>query len=270
MLGKLLKYELKSTSRVLWILYAAVIALGLVIGIALHFMVGGGTADAAGGLSYSIVSLGLPEIMLSIFLILYVLLIAAMGIMTIIFIILRFNSNLLRGEGYLMHTLPVPTWMLVLSKLIVAFLWSAIGCVCAIVSAFLLSLTSGMYGYLVKQEGVDFLLKMIREVFGPDAGWFIAAAIVSTIALILQFYFSLAIGNLANRYKILIAVAAFIGIQIVLALITSIVGSSGFVSKVMDLRFSSLLIREIIINLITGAAFYFGTTLILKKRLNLA
>lgn len=40
----------------------------------------------------------------------------ALMIVTIVMVLQRFYKNLLKGEGYLMHTLPVPTWMLVAIK----------------------------------------------------------------------------------------------------------------------------------------------------------
>lgn len=278
MLGKLLKYEMKSTSRVMWFLYAAVIIVGTIIGIVLR--INFHTADMNIGTSVNTMSVfGLPQILLIVFVTIYALLLVALAIMTIIMIIIRFNSNLLKGEGYLMHTLPVPTWMLVTSKTIISFLWMVIGAAVSVLSAVLLGLTSGMLPYLLREAGLKELWHDLCSMFG-SVGWlYIIAIIVSCIVLILQFYFSMAVGNIANRNKFLLAVATFIGVQIVVSIISGILGTSSTAmlmeSSVFDLgtirgAFSSLMVKSIILNLIFGAGFFAGTTLILKKRLNLA
>ena len=50
----------------------------------------------------------------------------AVTVMTTVVMVLRFYRNLLRDEGYLMHTLPVSVHSLVWSKLIVSLCWFAV------------------------------------------------------------------------------------------------------------------------------------------------
>lgn len=270
MLGKLLKYEMKSTSRVMWFLYAAVIIVGAVLGIAIRVNINIDELNQSFSPVFASV-FGLPQILLIVFALIYGLLLLAMAVMTIIMIIIRFNSNLLKGEGYLMHTLPVPTWMLVLSKTIISLIWMIIGSAAAIISALLLGLTSGMLPLIIKEGGLKHLWKLIAETIGSNNLWlFLIAALVSSIALILQFYFSMAVGNIANRNKFLLAVAVFIGVQIVVTIITAVTGNSLFDALSREIRFNSILIQDLILNAVFAAVFFFGTTLILKKRLNLA
>ena len=102
MLGKLLKYELKSTSRLMGVLYLAVLIVAAIVG----FLARGTIWQATQGNAIAVVVSGL----------IYTLLIMTLMIVTVVMILQRFYKNLLKGEGYLMHTLPVPTWMLVASK----------------------------------------------------------------------------------------------------------------------------------------------------------
>ena len=122
MLGRLIKYELRSTSRIMLFIYAAVLAAGVVLGVVTRVDLALGRAQF---LNSSVVigedAPGVAGVILIILIALYALLLTVMAVLTIIMIILRFNNSLLQGEGYLMHTLPVPTWMHVASKLIVAF-----------------------------------------------------------------------------------------------------------------------------------------------------
>ena len=145
MLGKLLKYEMKSTSRIMWFLYAAVIVFGTIIGIAIRVQVNSG-ALKMNTTSLTSVFFGLPQIILTVFIIIYMLLLLALAVMTIIIIIMRFNNNLLRGEGYLMHTLPVKPWQLITSKGIVAVAVVAVSIICAVLSIFILVGINDMAG----------------------------------------------------------------------------------------------------------------------------
>ena len=128
MLGKLLKYELKSTSRLMGVLYLAVLIVAAIVG----FLARGTIWQATQGNAIAVVVSGL----------IYTLLIMTLMIVTVVMILQRFYKNLLKGEGYLMHTLPVPTWMLVASKTISSLIWVLLSIITLIVSVFVLVLTS--------------------------------------------------------------------------------------------------------------------------------
>ncbi len=106
MLGKLLKYEWRATARVLLPLYGIFLVASLLLNIAIRF-------------SFSLISglIGLAYFGVGV----------ACVVMTLILLIQRFDGNLLRGEGYLMFTLPVSVAKLILSKLIIALFWGIIG-----------------------------------------------------------------------------------------------------------------------------------------------
>ena len=95
MLGKLLKYELKATSRVFIPLYIAILVVSIVNGLSLNLEI----------LNIQ----GLATIVL-------MCLFISLFVITIVVTIQRFNKNLLKDEGYLMFTLPVSSKHLVLSK----------------------------------------------------------------------------------------------------------------------------------------------------------
>src|SRR5699024_1205776 len=126
MLGKLLKYEFKSTGRLFGVIYLLIMILSLMIGLL--------------GRRYMTISVaiwnhdGIRLAALAILIVAYFVMLVAMVVVTFVVILQRFYKNLLEGEGYLMHTLPVPTWMLVASKLIAAVIWDILGFVIIILS----------------------------------------------------------------------------------------------------------------------------------------
>ena len=110
MLSKLLKHEFRATGRVMLPIYAAVLALAVLANLSIRFIQNTGSAFL--------------RILFGLLIAAFVVSIIAAVIMTLVMMITRFYRNLLKDEGYLMHTLPVSVHGLVWSKLIVSFVWS--------------------------------------------------------------------------------------------------------------------------------------------------
>lgn len=99
-----MKYELRSTARYFLPIYAAIIVFSMLIGIrgindnymyALNMIL-----PMALGLSFM-----------------------GLGVLTLIMVVKRFDSNLLGDEGYLMFTLPVKSSSIIFSKLLTSLIW---------------------------------------------------------------------------------------------------------------------------------------------------
>lgn len=263
MLRKLLKYEFRSIGRLLLFIYAAVIVVALILGGAFR-KVSYDPGHYPDLLTYSGNSAS------DIFSIIYMILLMAMVIITLVMIILRFYKNLLGQEGYLMHTLPVPKWMLVASKTITSLIWVLIGIAVSALSLVIILHVSGVTGLwagLLNTTVIDFAPGQI--VFA------ICWMLVSIVAVILRFYFSMAVGNLANRHKFVFAVVVFIAVTIVIAILQNTVISFSVIHMALtkgpngETFVGAMEIRELIFQIILAAAFFAGTTWILQKRLNL-
>nr|MCR4668805.1 hypothetical protein [Clostridia bacterium] len=144
MLGKLLKYEMKSTSRFMWIIYGAVIVVGIIAGILLRLDIALGSAGYEDGVISAQTADTIQMILTFITFSIYFLLLIAMEVLTMVMIVMRFWKNMFGSEGYLMHTLPVPSWMLVTSKLIIAVLWELMAAVTALISGSFILGISGL------------------------------------------------------------------------------------------------------------------------------
>ncbi len=120
MLGKLLRHEMKATSRVflpffgVLLVFAGINKLFLELG----FFQKQGLNFVAGMSMFT-----------------YVILVLAIFVLTYVVMIQRFYKNLLGDEGYLMFTLPVKPSSHILAKLFVSTLWMVLAFV-----AFFLSL----------------------------------------------------------------------------------------------------------------------------------
>ena len=111
MLGKLLKYEYKATSRYFIGLYI-VLAL-LTIGNKIMLIIED-TSD---------VQLRVVDILFGIIMASYVIAIIAIAVATVVLMLRRFYFNMLKDEGYLTFTLPATVGQHIASKMIVCITW---------------------------------------------------------------------------------------------------------------------------------------------------
>ena len=105
-LSKLLKYDLRANLKIFLFIWPAILVFGLLERVALM-------AELPSKISAIFVNLTT---------VLFVLAVIAACVFALVISVIRFYSGLLRDEGYLMFTLPVRPWQLVLSKLLTAFL----------------------------------------------------------------------------------------------------------------------------------------------------
>ena len=116
MLGKLIKYEFKATSKFILMIFGLLLALSTMMSVSLAFNLD----DIIAGISqeFQVGGLILGVVAFLIIMLFVVLNVAAICGM-FFYAISRFKRNLLGDEGYLMHTLPVKTRDNILSKSIV-------------------------------------------------------------------------------------------------------------------------------------------------------
>ncbi len=280
MLKKLLKYDLRSAGRLIGILYLAVLAVSVLVGILFRVSIFQENADAfsaMGSVGAGIAALTSVAI--------YVVLIIVMMVMTVIMIIRHFYRNMIKQEGYLMHTLPVPAWMHVASKTIAGFIWMLIAYVVSTVSLLLMLACGG----IIKEafDGYKELFASLGIALSSPTFWlFVICAVIGIVATVLLFYLSLAIGNLSNRHKFFYAVLAFVVIVIIMTIVRSILmmGNNGiWMSTLINpwmmtdetqtdsfLRIMNhTMIVQLLENIGWSVVFFLGTKWILEKKLNL-
>ena len=124
MFGKLLKYDFRSMLKQFAFIWPAALVLALVN----RFTVNSFVTSAS----------GLRQTVSGVAMLVYVGIMIAMFVVTMIFVIQRFFRGLLGDEGYLMHTLPVSPWELIGSKLLCAVVTTLLSIVVAILSILLI------------------------------------------------------------------------------------------------------------------------------------
>lgn len=269
MFGKLMKYEMKSLSKGLIPLYGAILVVSLINSI-MWSVSGNGPGSTAGTIS------GLSQLTA---LLVYFGLCVAIAVVTFLVVIQRFYKGLLGQEGYLMFTLPVPTWQLTLSKLIGATIMTIISGIVGILSVIILGSVGLNWNAFLRGLG-DLLANWDLDMTFICIEM-ILLGIVATASAVVDIYIAMALGHLSNKHRVAMSFVWFIVLQTALSFLTGLIGI--FVGNVP--AFSLFLTNFFIISPIVGThamlwfsilvclvetlIFYFGTTWILKNKLNL-
>lgn len=201
MLGKLLKYDFRS----MWKQFSVIWPAALILAFLNRFTMFG--MDNPGGSAFGewmgVISMGLFGGVCF-----------TMVILSAVFVLTRFYKGLLGDEGYLMHTLPVRSWQLVLSKLICALATTVVNGIVGILAMFLMmpldwdeifdtQLWQAVFHNLAQQP--DTVLYFLE---------FLLLLLVMCAAMFMNFYLAMSIGHLFSRRRILMSVVAFFGLNI--------------------------------------------------------
>ena len=161
-----------------------------------------------------------------------VLALAAVGILTLVFIIQRFYTNLYKDEGYLSFTLPVTPSQQLWAKLISGAFWTVISGAGVIVSFGLL------FGGIIQAAGnytgenifayITTSIEYILSVTGIQPGLFVAELLVSLLISVFSnmmiIYLCITLGSaVAAKHKVLIAILLYFAITMGLSWVTGLV-----------------------------------------------
>ncbi len=264
MLRKLLKYDLRANMKLYLFIWPAMLLLAGLQRLLLELPV-------TGFLGHFLMSL-LTGLM--------VLALIAMAVLCFVICVIRFYSGLLRREGYLMFTLPVKPWLLLLSKLLAAMLTLIPTCIFAYfgIALILSGTTDGVWNTMFNfSQILDQPL---------SAGTLILAGLtvlVTVANMILRVYFVSCLGHLFRRARIFLSILFYylIGVLMQITSMLTLVSvnyePNTFVNSVFtwveSLSFngamSAFLGTILLINVAIGCVYFFVSEVILRKRLNL-
>ena len=279
MFGKLLKHEFRATGRIMLPLLGGVLVLSPLAGL-LSKAVNRGT----GG--------GLIRFFSFIFMFAFVVGMVAVFVVSLVIMVRRFYFNMLGDEGYLTFTLPVGVNGLVVSKLVVSFVW--------FVAAVLIAAIAGAIAIKTYYSGSDFTVVWgfvgdLSELVG--AGNIVLYCLEALVMLFLMsctaclhFYAAMALGNCFSGKKIFLSICFFVLLSIVMGWIQfgilSTIGQNSLlysINSIYDIWMDglteaqayaaiphTLFISGSVFFLILSALYYIPTILPLKLKLNLS
>ncbi|TWT12165.1 hypothetical protein [Streptococcus sp. sy004] len=240
---KLLKYEVKSVSK--W--YLGLYALCLVMAFILRWL-----TPEFQTLGQSIT---LPNWLYTVYsfsAVATVLLLVAVMIATIFIICRRFSQDMFGRQAYLTLTLPVSTHQILMSKVLVALLWSCFNAVVVFIGIglsfelFDISTWTLLWGQI---SSVNWTVSLIQ--------WLLAMS-----REILTIYLAIAIGHLFRNRQILISFLAYFLILVLTAIINKFL-------EIAILDTTSYWVVMTLFTVVCIGIYYGMTYFIIKNRLNL-
>ena len=277
MLGKLFKYEWKS----FWKVPAAInLILGIITLVGIASLITP---------FWDIDSVVISMLMVTAILF-YVVAIFGGMIAVTVYTAVRFYRNIYTDEGYLTNTLPVTPRMIILSKLFVSSIWTAITGIVVVLSVFTL-----VYTTMLSYEGIN----IFRELLEFDEFWeelariigfrwdisFLWTALYCTTSIlysilrvffsILMLYAAISLGQLFSRHKVAGAVAWYVAEYVFVQFASSILRSMLVVTNIFDTPydyssiFDPIFYGGFFLTLLCCLGLFFLSEFMLKRRLNL-
>lgn len=270
MLGKLIKYEFKHTSKTMMTTYAALAIATLMGSIALART--GPTIDSVDTFF---------DVLSVVMLVLYIIAIISIYCIDFIYLCYHYNKTMYSSQGYLTHTLPVSPTATFGAKILVFFTWMFLSCVLSVLSVMVLLQvgTAGEFFRELSSIAWSDINRQIHDLFGMSAGRllfvFFVESILGILLYILWITASMAIGQLFHKNRTVFGIlAAFCFYMINQAVSSIYLAASGYSTETFLNGDLSGFINFVIIGSIVMSAVFVTVlcticVFINKKKLNL-
>ena len=269
MLAKLIHFEFKSTYKLFLILIGAEFLLSIVLGVSVNTNLKIMSEQMAYDPFYTSNSSTVS----------FILVLMVVGIVVATFMMIfgssvqRFHKNLLSGQGYLMHTLPVTTWQLVLSKVITYMIYVILFVLAQLVCLVGMIIGTGQFIDLIRSLNFDWLLRVLKMVLNLGFIELCATYLFSASQFLLLIYLCYSVGNLFPEHRLLVGIATFIILGIVVPSLFQVpsifVVTFGAVQFMNALNHMSYQTMTLIYSIIMNVIFFAANVYILRYHLNL-
>ena len=275
MFGKLLKYDFLATGRIMGIVYAIFAAVSIYVIAPFYF--NDIPAEEMGPMEALKVGL-------------LVLVVIALFIVTIVTIMIHFQKSLYSDQGYLTFTLPVKSFSILTSKVLVSSFWYLLASFSSLASIFIvIDALSKSLG----EEGIS-LIEMLLSIFDENLNMgalvfmlvcMLVNGFASVFLYILEVCFAVTISNTRHFQKhhviftlLFSAITVIVATTINSALADSILlgvslNESGeslkFVTDIADANITCINILPAVTSIIFAVGFFFVTHYVMKKKINL-
>lgn len=273
MLNKLLKHEFIATGRIMGVVYAVVVLImGYVLGS--YFLVNRDEATIGQMLGISVLMI----------------ISMCMFVLTVVVMVVNFQKSLYGDQGYLSFTLPVKSVSLLTSKVITSTVWfiAAFACFLGTMALTLFVMKEDMIGE--NYETIESLLPLVLG--GKSLGTIIVYIVCELISVFIRFamftievYFAITLANTRHFQKhyllwtIIFSIVTIFVSEKIAQLISEAIelkiavteDSLAFVTNSLDMDMGamSIDITTIIISVLIGAAFFYGTFKVMSKKVNI-
>lgn len=222
-----------------------------------------------------------------VFFILYVFAVVITSWLITIYLGIRFYKNLYTDEGYLMHTLPVHSRTLVLSKALIGTLWIYLAGILSFATIFpvtflalpkLSYITPAQLGEIISAATSVFAQNVPQALF-----FFIPYSLASAASSILLLYAAISLGQLPGKHKVLFSIICYLGLNALLSTVSSLFmvpgltgvvithaeNTENFYELVMPTLMRTTYVISFFVSIVISAICFFVCNYLLRKCLNL-
>lgn len=152
----------------------------------------------------------------------YILILSGLSMILTIYFAIRFYKNLYTDEGYLMHTLPVKPWMLIVSKLTIGTIWFYLIDLLLVGAITLITLIAlPTMAYFSPEDLLELrtMFQSYHTIFTVPSILFLAipVMIIGSVFSLLTIYASISLGQLFPSHKVLASILCYLGLSTVLS-----------------------------------------------------
>ena len=210
MLGKLIKHEFRATGRLMAPLFGAILLLAVFVRV---------TNQILQQVPNPTRVLYIISVLLAI---VYVLALIGVMVFSTVLMIKRFHQNFLTDEGYLMHTLPVKPWMLIVSKLTIGTIWFYLIDLLLVGAITLITLIAlPTMAYFSPEDLLELrtMFQSYHTIFTVPSILFLAipVMIIGSVFSLLTIYASISLGQLFSSHKVLASILCYLGLSTILS-----------------------------------------------------
>ncbi len=275
MLGKLIKYDLKSTSKVLILVHAFLLLSAFLMRI---FMTGQIQLEDVEDSS---------NILMALTILLYSLIVMGASFATSIIIAVRFYKNLFSDEGYLTNTLPVSRGILLLAKTISGGIWTAVDMALLLLSIYIVAFPPNVMELFqdnkeAVMEAMGFTGSYTLPSVPAIVGFLLILSLLSGFSSVAMIYASVVLGQLFSSHRVIGAVACYFAISTIFSMISyaimlviglssqALVPSDGSSSMYLGEYLGKTIQFSVVWSVITGIILYLITWKIFSRKINLS
>lgn len=271
MLGKILKYELKSSYKFIIPLYIAVLIVSGILKFQLSFYDTANDSPAQ-----TLYNIGFT---LTIFL--FIMALAAASIISFVLLLVRFYKSMFGDEGYLTFTLPCKPDTIMNGKILNVYIWNMLLTITTIIAAIIVGFGDDFFSFFgdIISNLHEFIVDELQVAPVLIYVIFVIIFLLGALAKILKVVMCLCIGQLSNTHKILMAIVAYIATSIGISTFETILSLFGPFSpfssffRMLDYEttdiFYPILFTELGKDVLYVVVFYIVSHIIINKHLNL-
>lgn len=151
-----------------------------------------------------------------------ILILSGLSMILMIYFTIRFYKNLYTDEGYLMHTLPVKPWMLIVSKLTIGTIWFYLIDLLLVGAITLITLIAlPTMAYFSPEDLLELrtMFQSYHTIFTVPSILFLAipVMIIGSVFSLLTIYASISLGQLFSNHKVLASILCYLGLSTILS-----------------------------------------------------